>query len=339
MLAMAWFVIIVIGLILYVTLDGNDLGIGILCLTRRHDSQRHELLKLVAPVWDGAESWILLVAVGLWGGFPAATGALLPAVYLPIIVMLWSLFMRGVSIEMIVNGGGWSRRWGTAFMAGSLGAAFAQGVLIGAVVQGVRLGPDSLFVGGTWDFLSGYTVLTGLTTVVLFSLAGAAMVKMRSDDAGLRSMARKWGRALVVASVALVALSGSLLPVAGASSLRLDQPFRVALLVAACLVASTMLTVVWWSIGRPDHDYMAFVAWALLVISGLFGLLVLAYPMIVPSTLTIAHAASPNSSLEFLLAGVTLFVPVAAAYNAWAFWALRPRRAPLPGPLPELLAA
>ena len=223
---MAWFLIIMVGLILYVSLDGNDLGIGILAITRRDDSQRQELLKLVAPVWDGAESWILLVAVGLWGGFPAATGALLPAIYLPIVVMLWSLFMRGVSIEMITNGRGWTRSWGLGFMAGSLAAAFAQGVLIGAVVQGVRLGPNSVFVGGTWDFLSGYTVLTGLTTVVLFCLSGAAMIKMRADDAALRSMARTWGRPLVGASIALVALCGSLLPVAGASSLRLDQPFR-----------------------------------------------------------------------------------------------------------------
>jgi cytochrome d ubiquinol oxidase subunit II len=215
-----------------------------------------------------------------------------------------------------------------------LGAAFAQGVIIGAVVQGVPLGPDSRFTGGTWDFFSGYTVLTGLTTVVIFALSGAALVKMRSDDTTLRSLAARAGRPLVVAAAGLIALSGSLIPVAGASSLRLDQPLRVALMVGLCLIASTMLLGAWWSFGHEEHDYMAFIALAVAEIAGMAGLIVLSYPMIVPSSLTIAHAASPRSSLEFLLGGMSLLVPVAAAYNAWAFWALRPRRNSVPSLVP-----
>jgi cytochrome d ubiquinol oxidase subunit II len=209
-------------------------------------------------------------------------------------------------------------------------AAFAQGVIIGAVMQGVPLGPGHRFNGGSWDFLSGYTVLTGLTTVVLFTLAGATLIEMRSHDIALKSLTARAGRILVVAAAGLIALSGALIPVAGASSLRLDQPLRVALMVGLCVIAATMLFGAWWSFGHENHDYMAFVVLAVAEVAGAAGLIVLSYPMIVPSSLTIAQAASPSSSLEFLLGGMSLLVPIAAAYNAWAFWALRPRRNSVP---------
>ena len=327
MAADVWFLIIALGLMLYVALDGYDLGMGILALTRRTDDDRRALVDLVAPVWDGNESWILLVAVGLWGGFPAATGALLPAVYLALIVMVFSLIARGVSIEMITHGRRWSRSWGSAFMIGSLCAAFVQGVVVGAVVQGVSLGPDAHFAGGSFDFLSGYTVLTGLTAVALYALAGAAAVKMRSNDVALRESLARWGRILVPVTAGLVALAAGLIPVAGASGLTVDQPQRIALLVAASLTAAAMLSTTWWSFGRPDHDNLAFVGTALATVAGIGGLLVVLYPYILPPSLTIARAASPPSSLEFLLGGMAIFVPLVIAYNAYAFWVLRPRRA------------
>jgi cytochrome bd ubiquinol oxidase subunit II len=326
MAADTWFAVVIAGLILYVVLDGYDLGTGILALAQRSDARRRSLLELVAPVWDGNESWILLIAVGLWAGFPAASGALLPAVYPSLIVMLFSLIARGVSIEMISNANGWRRGWGWAFMAGSFCAAFAQGTVAGAVVQGVPLGAGARFTGGTFGFLSGYSVLTGLTTVVLYALAAAAMVKMRSDDDELRAAFARWGRALVPVAVGFVILAGALLPTAGSPALTIGQPLRVALLTWACVAAAAMFTAAWWSFGREDHDSLAFAAVAIAVLAGVGGLLALLYPMIVPPDLTIAHAASPASSLDFLLGGFATFVPLVLAYNAYAFWVLRPRR-------------
>jgi len=331
-----WFAVVALGLVLYVTLDGYDLGIGILALTQRDNARRRSLLELVAPVWDGNESWILLIAVGLWGGFPAATGALLPAVYPAVIVMIFSLIGRGVSIEMISNSDGWPKVWGRVFMAGSLVAAFAQGTVIGAVVQGIPLGAGSRFVGGTFDFLSGYSVLTGLATVLLYALAGAAAVKMRSDDAALRATFARWGRVLTPAAAGLVILAAALLPVAGATGLSIGQPLRIALLTWAGAVAAVMFLAAWWSFGRADHDNLAFVGVAIAVVAGIAGLAVLFYPLILPPDLTIARAASPSSSLDFLLGGFGPFIPLVIAYNAYAFWVLRPRRrAPAPASAPE----
>jgi cytochrome d ubiquinol oxidase subunit II len=330
MAADIWFLIVVLGLMLYVALDGYDLGMGILALTRRSDNERRALLELVSPVWDGNESWILLVAVGLWGGFPAATGALLPAVYLAVIVMVFSLIARGVSIEMVSNAQGWTQPWGMAFMVGSLCAAFAQGVVVGAVVHGIPLGPNAHFAGSSFDFLSGYSVLTGLTAVALYTLAGAAAVKMRSNDATLRNGVARWGRSLVPVVAALVALSAGLVPVAGASGLTVEEPLRIVLLAGASVTATAMLGAAWWSFGRPDHDNLAFVGVALAIVVGIAGLAVILYPFIIPPSLTIARAASPSSSLEFLLGGVGMLVPLVIAYNAYAFWVLRPRRTTKP---------
>jgi cytochrome bd ubiquinol oxidase subunit II len=330
MAADIWFEIVALGLMLYVALDGYDLGMGILALTRRSHEERRALLELVSPVWDGNESWILLVAVGIWGGFPAATGALLPAVYLAVIVMVFSLIARGVSIEMISNAPGWPRLWGAAFMIGSLCAAFVQGVVVGAVVHGIPLGPDAHFEGGSFDFLSGYSVLTGMAAVALYTLAGAAAVKMRSDDAVLRTSVARWGRALVPLVAALAALAAGLITVAGASGLTVEQPLRIVLLAGASVTAAAMLAATWWSLGRPDHDNLAFVGVALAVVVGIGALAVILYPHIVPPSLTIAKAASPASSLDFLLGGVGMLVPLVIAYNAYAFWVLRPRRAQQP---------
>ena len=328
MTANAWFAFVLFGLVAYVALDGYDLGIGTLAMARRRGDERFSLLEIVARVWDGNESWLLLVALGLWGGFPAMFGGFFPAIYIPAILMLFSFAARGVSIEMLSNAGRWQTGWGRMFMGGSLCAAFLQGVILGTFVQGVPLGPNAHFDGGTFDFLSGYTVLTGLTAVALYTLAGAAMVKMRSQESPLVASVRAQGRGLVLLAGGLVVLSAVLLPVAGASSLTLDQPFRVAVLVWMSVAAAAMFVTAWWSFGRTDHTNMAFVAILVAEVAGVLGLVAIVYPMILPPDLTIAEAASPSSTLIFLLAGFGLFVPLTAAYNLYAFWTLRTR----PGP-------
>src|SRR5271167_3550439 len=259
MTANAWFAFVLFGLVAYVALDGYDLGIGTLAMARRRDEERFSLLEIVARVWDGNESWLLLVALGLWGGFPAMFGGFFPAIYIPAILMLFSFAARGVSIEMLSNAGRWQRGWGRAFMGGSLSAPFLPGVIFGTLVQGVPLGPDARFEGGTFDFFSGYTILTGLAVVSLYQVAGTAMVKIRSRNASLLGSLHTQGRAALLIAGGLVVLSGALLPLAGASSVTLDQPFRVVVVVWMSVAAVAMFATAWWSFGRSDHTYMPFV--------------------------------------------------------------------------------
>ena len=327
MTANVWFGAILTGLFLYVAMDGNDLGIGILAAGLRDDERRRGLLELVAAVWDGNESWILLVAVGLWGGLPGVAGGLLPAVYPLLIIMVWSLIMRGVSIEMISNASGWPRWWGRMFTGGSVVAAFVQGMAVGTVIQGVPLGAGSRFTGDPFGFFSGFTVLTGLTTVVLYAVHGAALVAMRSGDTAARAVLARWGQAGVPVLALLAALTGALIPVAGAANLTLASPLRATLMAWACLVAVVSFILAWWGLGgQGRHGTLAFIAVAAAEAAGAGGLLVLSYPVALPPSLTIAAAASPASSLDFLIGGLGMLVPVTIAYNAYAFWVLRPRR-------------
>jgi cytochrome bd ubiquinol oxidase subunit II len=176
-----WMVFVILAFTMYIVLDGYDLGIGVLTLFERDNQRRREMHELVAWTWDGNESWIVLIALTLWGGVPLVTGTVLPALYLAIFPMLWSLIARGVALELIEQHKGWHALWGRLFGVGSLVAAFCQGAAFGGLVAGFDVRHGS-FVGGPFTFLHhGYAVLTGLTAVALYVLAGCAFMYARTD--------------------------------------------------------------------------------------------------------------------------------------------------------------
>ena len=232
-----WMIVIVFALLLYVVLDGYDLGIGVLTLFQPDAARRRQMVEVVGNVWDGNETWILLIAMGLWGGFPDAYATALPGLYIPLVVMLFALIFRGFSVEMTLHRAASDRAWTRLFGIGSLVAAFAQGVLFGGLLCGVTV-HDQRFAGATWDFLGhGYGVLTGLPTVALFCLAGAAMLQAKTVGV-LRDQMAALVRRLTLATVWAVTLSAALLPVATSARLNLDGvgrwlPFAYAVLVAA----------------------------------------------------------------------------------------------------------
>jgi cytochrome bd ubiquinol oxidase subunit II len=171
----AWMIFVLLALTMYIVLDGYDLGIGVLTLLDRDDSRRRAMYEQVAWTWDGNESWLVLLALTLWAGLPLVTGVALPALYIPLMLMLRSLIARGVALELIDQHDGWPPFWGKVFGIGSLLAAFCQGAAFGALVAGFNVhGID--FVGGPFTFLHhGYAVLTGLTAVALYVVAGCAL--------------------------------------------------------------------------------------------------------------------------------------------------------------------
>src|SRR3984957_19949422 len=232
-----WMIVIAFALIAYVVLDGYDLGIGVLTLFQPDAARRRQMLEVVGNVWDGNESWILLIAMGLWGGFPDAFATALPGLYIPLLVMIFGLIFRGFSVEMALHRDASDRTWTRLFGVGSLVAALAQGVLFGGLLCGITV-RNQLFAGATWDFFGhGYGVLTGLVTVALFSLAGAAMLQAKTGGT-LRDQMAGLLRPLTLVTVLGVALSAALLPVATSAQLKLGAidrwlPFGYAVLVAA----------------------------------------------------------------------------------------------------------
>jgi cytochrome d ubiquinol oxidase subunit II len=322
-MAFFWMIVILFGLLSYVILDGYDLGIGVLTLFQPNVARRRQMLEVVGNVWDGNETWILLIAMGLWGGFPDAYATALPGLYMPLIVMLFALIFRGFAVEMALHRAASDRLWPLLFGAGSLVAAFAQGVLFGGLLCGVTV-HNQLFAGATWDFFGhGYAVLTGLATVALFCLSGAAMLQAKTGGA-LRDQMARLVRPLTLATVWGVTLSAALLPVATNARLQLYGVDRWLPFSYAVLVAAAGFGTAYWR-ARRAPDLIPFLAVTAAEIAGLVALVCLYYPQLVPPSVTLYSAAASRETLAFLVIAIGVIVPGTIAYHAYANWVFRGR--------------
>jgi cytochrome bd ubiquinol oxidase subunit II len=317
-------IVIIFALLTYVVLDGYDLGIGVLTLFQRDPARRRQMVEVVGNVWDGNETWVLLVAMGLWGGFPDAYATALPGLYIPLVVMLFGLIFRGFAVEMTLHRAVSDRTWTRLFGVGSLVAAFAQGVLFGGLLCGITV-HDQRFAGATWDFFGhGYAVLTGLATVALFSLAGAAMLQAKTGGA-LRDQMAGLVRPLTLATVSGVALSAALLPAATSARLQLGAIDRWLPFGYAVLVAAAGFWTAYRRAGRTP-DLIPWLAVTAAEVAGLVALVALYYPQIVPPSVTLPSAAASRNTLAFLVIAVSVFVPATIAYHAYANWVFRGRQ-------------
>ncbi|MCW2670390.1 MAG: cytochrome d ubiquinol oxidase subunit [Frankiales bacterium] len=325
-----WTAVLLLALLTYVVLDGYDLGIGTLTLFERDgDTQRH-MLDVVGNVWDGNESWLVLIAMGLWAGFPDAYATALPGLYLPLCLMLFGLIFRGFAIEMTLHRPGFDRVWGRVFGIGSLVTAFAQGVLFGGLLTGITV-VDQRFAGRTWDFLGhGYALLTGCATVLLYTWAGAAQLqaKLAADE---RQQAGRRVRLLTGPVLLASVLSAILLPLATRAHLRLDGVGRWLPFSYGLLVAAGAFYAAWrWAGRAPRH--VSFVATCAAQVAGLLALACLYFPQLVPPSVTIYSAAAGRTTLVFLAVMMGVFGPGTVAYGVYAHWVFRAA----PPPVPEL---
>lgn len=325
-LADIWMAFTFFALTMYVVLDGYDLGIGILTLLDRDDRRRREMHELVAWTWDGNESWLVLLALTLWAGAPLVVGVAMPALYVPLVLMLWALIARGVALELIEQHDGWHPLWGRLFGLGSLVAAFCQGVAFGGLVAGFHV-RGAAFVGGPFTFLHhGYAILTGLTAVSLYTLAGSAFVYLKTGGETQRRAGRT-GRLSVVLLAVGTAASWLLASAAGPVSLDPGGAARLPIWICGAVLLAAGLTAAFVSfVDRPGGRHsdrapamatLAAYAGGLLLAAGLL------YPTLVPPGITVHDAASPHSSLLFLTIGVGLVIPVILTYQAYGYWVFR----------------
>ena len=174
-----WAGLIAFAVLAYVVLDGFDLGVGILFpfFPEKHD--RDVMTNSIAPVWDGNETWLVLGGGGLMAVFPLAYATVLPALYMPIILMLLGLIFRGVAFEFRWRTKRWQRLWDNGFMVGSIVAAAMQGIALGALVQGIHI-EGREYAGGWWDWLTPFSILTGIAVVVGYALLGACWLNLKT---------------------------------------------------------------------------------------------------------------------------------------------------------------
>jgi cytochrome bd ubiquinol oxidase subunit II len=328
-----WMAFVGLALTLYIVLDGYDLGIGVLTLLDRDARRRRQMHELVAWLWDGNESWLVLLALTLWAGVPLVTGVALPALYVPVILMLFSLIARGVALEMIEHHDGWHPAWGRLFGLGSLVAGFCQGAAFGGLVAGFHVRGDT-FAGGPFTFLHhGYAVLTGLTAVALYVVAGCAFLYLKSDGETQLRAARA-GRIAVVALAVGTVASWLLASSAGPLTLDPTAATRLPIWIVGAVVLAAGVAFALRSFrshprgGRSDRApafaTLAVYAGGLLVAGGLL------YPTLLPPDITVHEAASPHSSLLFLMIGVGLVIPIILTYQAYGYWVFRGKFNPEP---------
>ncbi|WP_137892455.1 cytochrome d ubiquinol oxidase subunit II [Ramlibacter sp. 2FC] len=321
-LSLIWAVIILFGIMMYVVMDGFDLGIGLLYPFLPGKSDRDVMMNTVAPVWDGNETWLVLGGAGLMAAFPLAYSVVLSAFYLPLVFMLLGLIFRGVAFEFRFKASEARRHWwDKAFIGGSLAATYFQGVILGAYLQGVRV-EGRAYAGGALDWLTPFSLFTGAGLVAAYALLGCTWLILKTQGA-LQARMIALARPLTWTLLAVIAVISLWTPLASADIAR--RWFSWPNLLWFAPVPLLVLATVWLLLRRlrAQPDASPFVLTLCLVFLGYSGLGISLWPHIVPPGITIWQAAAPPQSQGFALVGALLIIPFILMYTAWGYYVFR----------------
>jgi len=307
-----WVCILAVSTLLYVLLDGFDLGVGILFALTRGEARRRAMLSAVAPIWDGNETWLVVVGVVLWGAFPIVYATLFSALYLPLLVMLSGLILRGVAFEFRYKTERLRWIWDASFAGGSLLAAFIQGAAVGALVEGLPMS-DGRYTGGEFGWFSPFAVLCGVGLCLGYSLLGACWL-LRKCEGEVRDTAYRQipylalGLLVFLLAVFVYALAGNL----QVMQRWLERPYLFVFPLIGAVATLVLAHSVRQRLDGPPYYMVA------LVFTAAFGTLAISFwPYMIPFSITIEAAAAPHSSLAFMFWGAGLFVfPLMLVYTA-----------------------
>ncbi len=325
-LALFWAATIAVSLLVYVVLDGFDLGVGILFGTTRDPELRSEMMNAIAPFWDGNETWLVVVGASLFAAFPAVYAIFLPAFYLPVLLLLFGLMFRGVAFEFRGRGGPqWL--WNGGFAVGSGVIAFVQGAAVGAMMLGVPVEAGQ-YAGGPFGWLKPLPVLCGLGLVCGYALLGASWLVLKSE-ANLRHWAYRRIPLLVAATVLILCTAGwgALDALRDAGVRFADRPW------AALFAVVGLVALIGVLIGAATRqDSAPFVLAVVFFVAAYLTLASLFWPYMIPYRVTIANAAAPDASLSFLFWGAGLFaLPIVGFYTGLVYWLFRGKSRPMKG--------
>ncbi|ULJ75803.1 cytochrome d ubiquinol oxidase subunit II [Rhizobium gallicum] len=322
-LPLIWAGIIGFGLMMYVIMDGFDLGIGILFPFVRNRAERDTMVNSIAPVWDGNETWLVLGGAAMLAAFPLAYSMLLSAFYLPLMSMLAGLIWRGVSFEFRFKASE-SRKpfWDRAFSAGSYVAAFFQGIALGAFINGIQ-NDGQTFTGGALDCFTPFTIFTGAGVVVAYSLLGSTWLVMKTSEA-LQIRMRDLSVWIAIALLAAIFIVSAWTPFIhpgianrwfGAWNFLYFAP------VPLLVFGSTWLQV--RILQKRDPGAMPFVLSLFMIFLGYSGLAISMWPNIIPPSISIWDAAAPAESMGFALVGTLFILPFILMYTTWSYYVFR----------------
>ena len=315
-----WVCVIATAMMLYVLLDGFDLGVGILFALTHNEHQREKMLQSVLPVWDGNETWLVMTATLLFGAFPMVFSAVLSAFYLPLCLMLAGLIFRGVAFEFrhqATSGRRWM--WDVAFGLGSLLAALVQGATVGALVHGLPF-VDGRYIGNAFEWASPFALVSGVGLVLGYALLGAGWLILK-DDGELRARAYRlvpwlivW--VITVLVVVFVYALSSHLPVLNRW---VERPWLAAFPAVGAFATVGLIAGL-----RKRIDWLPF-AMTLVLFVVAFGMFAASFwPYMVPFSITVTQAAAPPSTLSFMFWGIGAFIfPLTLIYTTASYIVFR----------------
>lgn len=321
-LPLIWGGLIATAIFLYVLLDGFDLGVGILFTFAPSNNCRERMANSIAPFWDGNETWLVLGGGGLFAAFPLAYAVLMPAFYLPVIIMLLGLIFRGVAFEFRFKAQPSHRpTWNYAFHFGSLVAAFMQGMMLGTFVQGVEVDGRS-FSGGPFDWVSGFSMLTGMAVVFGYALLGATWLVMKTEDE-----TQRWARRVASYVLGYVGIFMALVSISvpffneAIRALWFSFP-NFWFLFPIPLATALLFGAIWLGL-RHGEENLPFFCSIGVFLTGYAGLGISLWPWVVPFAITLEEAAAASTSLSLLLIGTGLLLPLVLAYTAYSYYVFR----------------
>jgi cytochrome d ubiquinol oxidase subunit II len=324
-LPLIWAGIIGGAVALYVILDGFDLGIGVLFPFAKGDEERDQMMASIAPFWDGNETWLVMGGAGLLVAFPLAYAIIMPAFYLPVIVMLLALVFRGVAVEFREHGDS-KTFWDAAFAGGSTLAGFCQGVILGGLIQGIRV-ENGAYAGGAFDWATPFALLCGFGVLSGHALLGATWLVMKTEGA-LADRARAQAMVLLYLVLAFMAAVSLWTPLEFPRIReRWFSPANFVYLWPVPLLTGLTALIGWIAL-RMEHDTAPFAATIVLFMLGFLGLVISSFPYLVPPSLTIWQTAAAPASQSFMLIGTLVLLPLILAYTAYVYWLFRGKVSP-----------
>jgi len=320
-LPVIWAAVIGIAVAMYVILDGFDLGIGILFPFARSERERDQMIGSIAPFWDGNETWLVLGGAGLLVAFPRAYAVLMPAVYLPVIVMLLALVLRGVAFEFRSVARTSKAWWNVAFAAGSALAGLCQGIVLGTLIVGIKV-VDGAYAGGPFDWATPFSCLCGLGVVSGYGLLGATWLVVKTDGA-VAERARRHATPLLLAVLGFMAVVSVWTPLAVPRIAARWFSLPNILFLWPVPLATALAAYGAWHWLRSGRELLPFVAAIALFGLGYLVLVISSFPYLVPPSLTIWQTAAAPPSQIFMLMGTLVLLPVILGYVVFVYWLFR----------------
>ena len=302
-MVMFWAVVLAISVLLYVLLDGFDLGVGILFGATRGEPNRRAMMSAIAPLWDENETWLVVTGVILWAAFPIVYSTLLSAFYLPLLLMLAGLIFRGVAFEFRYKTKRLRWIWDIGFAGGSLAAAFIQGMTVGALVEGLPI-TNGHYSGGEFGWFSPFAVLCGIGLRIGYALLGASWLVKKCEGV-VRDAAY---RQIPYLAIALVVFLVVVFVYALAENLQvmgrwLERPYLFVFPLVGALACIAIVSSI-----RQRRDGIPFYMVTLIFAAAFATLAISFWPYMIPFSITVEQAAAPRSSLVFMFWGEGLFV-------------------------------